>query len=441
MAVTSIKCPGCGAGLTPPKGAPSFTCEYCGTHVRVSEPSPRSPWPKSQNPQVRLQSTTATTTNTTTTSSSASGATAGRIILFVLATVGLVFAGVGYTVYSAFKGIASSTGGVPNLPGFGALATIPGLDGTGFALWSQSGTPLQLQVAGEPAFLGRIRVMPEDELFFVAVNAEGKTLYRVGPFSTYIDGYRFTYAAVAGDRLIISDATAKLHLLDANTGKELKVLELSDRIKTICGLADGSQFWAQQVDKRTYTIDPQSGEFTEGPRPDNCRDSEDPWKLIPSDKQRKKLRRLKKKIENFEPERYIDVDDLTILAGEREPGTAVPQVVAVDAKGSILWRADVPSIDPLRAKEGTTSHDSVGGGRYVTVYGEGRDTWHLTAFDIKTGDRLWENILRPIFAVDSINGVFATDDFILVTRTSSLEVHDPKTGALRGTIGRETYDK
>ncbi len=423
-----MKCPGCGAGLTPPKGVRSFTCEYCSTHVRVSEPAPK-------NPPIRLHQTT------TTTRSNISGITAGRIVLFVVLFVGLIFAGVGYTVYSTLSGIPSMTGGIPGLPGFGAQATIPGLGGSGFALWSHSGTPLRLQVAGEPAFLGRIRVMPDDELYFVAVNAQGKNLYRAGPFGTYMDAYRFTYAAVAGDKLIISDAGAKLHLLDASTGKELKVLELSDRIKTICGLADGSQFWAQQVDERTYTIDPQSGEFTQGPRPDDCLDSTEPWQLIPSPQQRKKLRRLEKKIKGFEPERYIEVDDHTIVAGERDPGTAIPQVVAVDAKGSVLWRVDVPSIDPLRAKEGATSHDSVGGGRYVTVYGEGHDTWHLTAFDTKTGDRLWENTLRPIFAVDSIDGVLATGDFILVTRTSSIEVHDPKTGALRGTIGRETYDK
>ncbi|HGG57196.1 MAG TPA: hypothetical protein ENK31_05320, partial [Nannocystis exedens] len=321
MAITSIKCPGCRAGLSPPKGASTFTCEYCGTQVRISEPRPAGPRPGCQKPRTRFHSTTTTTTT------NASGGNAGKIIVFVFVSLGLVFAGVSYTVYSALSGTASST----NLPGFGAQATIPGLGDNSFALWNQD-IPLQLQVAGEPAFLGRIRVFPADEFYFVAVNAEGKTLYRVGSFGTYMDGYRFTFAAVAGDRIAISDAAAKLHLLDANTGKELKTLDLSDRVKVICGVADGSAFWAEQVDERSYTIDPQSGEFTEGARPDNCLDSENPWQLIPSDKQRKKLRKLAKKIENFEPKRYIDVGDQTIVAGEREPGTAVPQVVALDAE-------------------------------------------------------------------------------------------------------------
>ena len=281
--------------------------------------------------------------------------------------------------------------------------------------------------------------MPADELFFVAVDSDGQVLFRSGPYGTYSDGYRHTFAAVVGDRAAISDARAKLHLIDTGDGATIKSLDLSDRVKTICGAAESSTFWIEQVDKREFLLDSKSGELREGERPDGCRSAEPRWGLIPDGSQRRRLRRLGRKIDDFEAERFTEDGERTIVAGVREPGTKVPVAVGLAADGSIAWRVDVPSIDPLRARESSNTHDDVGGGRYVTVYGEGSKAWHVTAFDAETGDRLWDQELRSVFAVDSIHGVIVTEDYVLVIRTSSLEVLDPTTGALRGTIGRETY--
>ncbi len=433
MAVTSMKCPSCGAGLSPPPGQRSFPCEYCGGLVKLA-PKPEPGLHPKQNPvQVRTISSGATDPN--------AAKTVKWILLGVFGSIFFVLAGVGYTVYSMIQSVTSATtaAGVA-IPGFGADSSVPGLGAREFILWDNvAGDPLPLRVKGAPAFLGRVRIMPSDELTFVAVGGDGEVLYRSGPYGTYSDGYRHTLAAVAGERVAVSDATATIHLLDANTGSSLKSLKLSDRVKSLCGAGDGSTFWVEQVDKREFLLDPKSGELSEGERPETCLSSEPAWDRIPSSGQRKQLRRLSKKIDGFEAERFREDGERTIVAGVREPGTEVPQAVSLAKDGSIAWRVEVPAIDPLRAREGSNTHDAVGGGRYVTVYGEGSKAWHVTAFDAETGDRLWDQPLRVIFAVDSIDGVFATEDYVLVVRTSSLEVLDPATGELRGTIGRETY--
>jgi len=439
MAVTTMKCPSCGAGLSPPPGHRSFPCVYCGTHVDVAP----KPGPRRGPVQVHRVVSSGQTSGP---SSDPGGAKIVKwILLAVFGSLFFVFAGVGYTVFSAVKGV---TAGVEALgaasgtvPGFGADSAVPGLNAQESLLWDDvGGQPLPLKVGDKPAFLGRVRVTPSDELFFVAVASDGQELFRSGPYGTYSDGYRHTFAAIAGDRAALTDASAKLHLVDTSDGATLKTLDLSDRVKTICGAADGSTFWVEQIDKREFLLDPKSGELREGERPDGCRSAEPRWGLIPDESQRRKLRRLSKKIDDFEAERFLEDGERTIVAGVRKPGTKVPAAVGLAEDGSIAWRVEVPSIDPLRAREGSNSHDDVGGGRYVTVYGEGSDTWHVTAFDSETGDRLWDQSLRSVFAVDSIDGVIVTEDYVLIVRTSSLEVLDPATGGLRGTIGRETYE-
>ena len=82
----------------------------------------------------------------------------------------------------------------------------------------------------------------------------------------------------------------------------------------------------------------------------------------------------------------------------------------------------------------------IAGGRVVVTYGAGQEDWYLASFDANTGSRVWETKLRPLFAVDSLNGLTVTDKYVLLGRTSSLEVFDATDGSLLGTVGKETYD-
>jgi hypothetical protein len=86
------------------------------------------------------------------------------------------------------------------------------------------------------------------------------------------------------------------------------------------------------------------------------------------------------------------------------------------------------------------AYDDLGGGRYLTVYGvgDGQDQrWRLAAFDARSGARRWDVALAPL-APDRIGPIRATAAHVYVSRTSSLDVFDAKTGDLVGTLGEET---
>jgi hypothetical protein len=100
----------------------------------------------------------------------------------------------------------------------------------------------------------------------------------------------------------------------------------------------------------------------------------------------------------------------------------------------------VGEVDRAQMRELGETWDDLAAGRYVAVYGVGQDGWRVAAFDAAAGTRLWDTLLQPIFAVDSIEGIVAMKERVLVTRTSSLDVLDAKTGKLVGTVGTETYD-
>ncbi|MCA9659307.1 MAG: PQQ-binding-like beta-propeller repeat protein [Myxococcales bacterium] len=449
MAVTKISCPGCGANLSPTAGLRGQKCEYCGTAVSFDQPPP----PKAKEPaRVSVPQTSAKLDAAAASAKAAATASKaiGRVLVSVFFSIIVVGGGI---VYAVFMILSKSGVDVSdaleaanvNIPVFSKdRSEIPGLGGLGglggFTLWdSVGGRPLALEVQGKPAFIGRIRQKPDDSLNFVAVDgATGEILYTVGPFASYSDGYRNTYVAVAGDRLAVSDHEAKLHLVDAGSGATVKTLELKDRVKTLCGAADGSTFWLEQVDKRHFLVDPQSGALSEGKRPGGCVATTDDEGL--DRKERKELRRFDRKLDDFKATGLVEDGEWTIVAGYKSPGTAVPKAAGFDADGEVAWTIDVPAIDPLRARERSNQHDAAAKGRYFTIYGEGQKTWHVTAIDATSGDRIWDERLRTIFAVDKIDGLYATEDFVLVVRTSSLEILDPATGELRGTVGRETYE-
>ena len=308
MAVTSMKCPSCGAGVDPPADVHAFTCDYCGNQVRVMRTVA----------QEGVLSPERVTVSGAPADPEAARRAAKRVTLFVTIITLMVSAWIGISALSMISKVQETTARATQL----ATSAIPSLGAGESLLWDDvGGDPLALEVGERPAFLGRVRTMPADELFFVAVAADGEVLYRTGPFGTYGDGYRSTFAAVSGDRLAISDANAKLHLADATTGAILKTLDLSDRVKTLCGVPDGSGFWAEQVDKRAYAVDPKSGELTEAPRPEPCVSGEARWGLIPDQTQRQELRRLSKKLENFAASRYLEDGPRRIIAGHRSPGT------------------------------------------------------------------------------------------------------------------------
>src|SRR5688572_17215616 len=72
---------------------------------------------------------------------------------------------------------------------------------------SNGGPPVPVTVDGKDHFLGRVRaVHADDQLFVVLVDAgDVHFRWRTPPLGSYSDGYRSTWFAAAGGKVVVSD--------------------------------------------------------------------------------------------------------------------------------------------------------------------------------------------------------------------------------------------
>lgn len=100
----------------------------------------------------------------------------------------------------------------------------------------------------------------------------------------------------------------------------------------------------------------------------------------------------------------------------------------------------LPEVDPNSVRSGSFELDVLENGRYVAVYGTGTKPWRLCVWNAETGERLWDKPFRVLFAVDDIKDLVVYNEYIVVLRTSSLEVWGLNDGKLIATFGNETYE-
>jgi hypothetical protein len=289
------------------------------------------------------------------------------------------------------------------------------------------------KIAGAEAVIGRVR-MEGDQLFVLASDSQSVTeRYRVGPFGTYSEGYRATYFAVVDNTLAVSDFRGRLQLYNAQSGAPERTLELTDKVELLCPSTKAQHLYVQQVDKKRLDVDVVSGKTSSATRAPDC-DS-------PSRPSRRRAVPKAPQVAGTRTKNVLIDGDYGIVEAVKSPGTPHQKVVGFDPKTRKLrfeqWLAAVDK-NLVNPSEGASA---LGQGRYVAVYKVGTETWHATALNPSSGDRLWDIALRGIFAVDSIDGLSIGEQFVYIERTSSLDVLDAKTGELKGAVGNETYDK
>jgi len=103
---------------------------------------------------------------------------------------------------------------------------------------------------------------------------------------------------------------------------------------------------------------------------------------------------------------------------------------------AVKWEQPVASGDQASVAESSTISimDALADGRFVAPY-ELTKGWHFTAFDARSGQRLWDVPLQPLIGVDHPEGFALSAARVYVMRTSSLEIYNAKTGSLVGTLG------
>ncbi len=454
MELLRLKCPSCGAELPPRAPTGTIQCDYCQSSFQASQVRQATTIAGQQMDAkaiakaiVEAQQEMATQRQSDAFAQAHAHAAqarkgASRMAMITGGIALLITVVAGIIPMLIVDKVVEGTG-LPNISG--SIAKIPGVPGIpdvgqvgGDRLtWDTSAGQIQtLRLAGEPGFLGRTReVLNGDNLFFDAFDANSVTRkWRIGPVGTFSQGYRSSFAKVVGNRVVVSDHTAKLYLHDTTDGKELKSFTLSDKVEELCvpEPSNGHEVWVAQVDDRNHMLDTEAATLTEAERPKSCEKrahSAKPKKLAPE-------------VKGFKAERVHVDGDTAVAAGSKSPGTAYPRAVGFDPETKeVRWEQEIASVDRSSVRERSNPAEGLASGRFISIYGSGQDFWHLTAFDATSGTRLWETQLRPIFAVDRVDDVLVTETHVFVTRTSSLEVFDASNGKLLGTIGSETYEK
>lgn len=423
MAIVSLDCPNCGAKLPPREDTGRTRCDYCGATFETAK----------------------TVAHHRPLTDHAHVAGIRRVVAIGL---GVAFAVLGVVVAGALALVPGGAVGPRVDPVELGQVAVPGLvrSEASFGWDDNGGPPAVVTIDGKEHVLGRIRDRTGggDQLHIAAFAADtGAERYRVGPLGSYSDGYRATHFAVVGGRLVVTDFRGTLKIHDLASGAAQKEVALTDRADALCLTQESGEaprLHLKQVDEREFLVDASAGALKDAKLPKDCDDLDFGRDGDPRARRQDRLRRAPK-VDGFEAEAVHLAGDLAVARGVKSPGTAYPMAVGFDPKThAVRWKSPVAAVDLASVRERDNAQDALVAGRYVATYGEGQEFWHLTAFDAETGARLWDHKLRSVFAVDWLQGLAVTDKNIYLVRMSSLEVHDAATGALKATIGAESYD-
>jgi len=436
-ALEARNCPNCGAALDARAAASNrLTCRYCGHAFEL----PRAPAPPPRQVVLNIPRDLSREV-------AAAQRVVSSLITFAVVIGVLVAVGGGIlATRAASKAKGSALAALSAIPGMPNIA-LP-LARADFLWDTVAGPPIPVPAAsGSESVIGRIRKRPGDELWIASFEgANFAQTWAVGPFGTYSEGYRSTFMAVVGKSVVVTDYRANVHVYDVSTGHEVHTLKLSDRVKAMCSAPDGKpQVWIEQNDERTGLVDAATGTTTPAARPAWCpndwatRNDCRGWLKRGAPVSQCRGPEAAPKVPAFEALNVLEDSDVAVALGKKHPGTAVPMAVGFDPQThAVRWEHPVPSGDLASAAEsgGVGLMDALAGGRFVTPYQTTPRGWHFTAFDGRSGDRLWDVELQKVFGVDNPEGFSLSPTRVYVMRTSSVEVYDAKTGSLLGTLGQ-----
>jgi hypothetical protein len=442
--LVSHACTNCGASLqvqAPEPGVPTrITCRYCGQTFEPPAPPP---------PRERIVVIAPGFSGVGDAAKAAAVTAAARSVAAVVRTI------VSFAVLFVVLGVVGGIGLCVKTKRIQALATVPGLNAaisaatTSYFWDTVAGPPQPAAVGGHgEGFVGRVRTRGDDQLWIAAF--EGSKLgevWKAGPLGNYSQAYQSTFAAVVGSHVVVTDFKATLHLYDLATGHEVHTLKLSDRAKAMCVSPDAKpHVWIEVADKRDVLVDADAATATPAARPAWCPDL---WAA--SDDCRGWLKRgfprpgcrgpeQSPRVTAFQAVNVIEEGDVAVALGRKHPGTAMPMAVGFDPHTkAVRWQQPVVSGDPNNAAELSTTAemDALEAGRFVTPYQLTPKGWHFTAFDARSGQRLWDTELQPQVGVENPEGFTLSPTRLYVMRTTSLEVYDAKSGTLVGTVGQD----
>jgi outer membrane protein assembly factor BamB len=245
---------------------------------------------------------------------------------------------------------------------------------------------------------------------------------------------------VAGGKVAASDYRGRVRIFDVKSGAEEGQVTLSDKAEAITSApGDKAQVWVKVKDGRDVLVDLASRRATNAKRPawaaepywadTHCRFHSPNTKCV----ERSARAPVGKELV---VDRVMSDGDLRVAVARKYPGTEIAFLLGFkEGAKAAAWKAQVVEGDPVIAQPGTTIPVELGGGRAIAVYDMTNSGGkHMTAFDAKTGDRLW-NVHLP-FDPAGHYSVRVTETRVYFPYAAVLWAFDARTGKLVGQIGK-----
>jgi ribosomal protein S27AE len=396
-------CPQCGAGVQLNPTNDWVTCSYCGTSSFIrKDPQHGPPPPTAGYPQYRVIDIPAAK---------------HPGMKMMLVWVGVVFA---LGAIPAVAGIINATSVTHNITA--SLASVGA--GTEFKVGDR---PMLGDATGDEAL---------DPIVPTWTYEGGKTLQRIAALEANSGSVVWTsdplgetaVIAVVGRAALVASATTVIGL-DLRSGKKIWERPLPEKVEMFCDDGKGGAAFAAK-DEQVYGIDLTTGELAaKGKLRPNSRPPHTPAEIQASHPIVRK--NLQQRLDRWEKEQAATVScppasspaywsrgagvtkssvelklegvgveevwrdretgPLFFLA-ERRVGSRLPMIGAASPDGAnVLWKAELPSKNPMGAEEGEPEAFTMGRGRAIAGYlQKSEKLFVVSAWTLEGGQRQWE---------------------------------------------------
>jgi outer membrane protein assembly factor BamB len=262
---------------------------------------------------------------------------------------------------------------------------------------------------------------------------------------------RYMQFAVAGQRVIATDAKQTARIYELASGKELGKVALPDQADGICAQDTPAQAWVLAADKTGVLIDATAMHGEPSKQPAWCY-------LAPlnisnvfsvfarhidaaahaSGGDEVLVKPSRKSTPGFASDFILSGDGALIAVGAKSPGTRLPMMVGLSATGAPLWSRQLSS-DSANAEGGVSDCGALGHGLVVGAFpqkgNEGGGDLHVVALDAKTGTPRWDANLVGAGRYIRPDWIIITGVRVYVSIGITLSVFDVNSGAAVSTIG------
>lgn len=429
MNAITIRCPTCNAALHVPNEAATVTCSYCHTPCRIQHrsriwqiPQPPPPPVRDGRPPMPVAKVPVKI--------------GAMVIAGSLASMLVAGGGAAFMVMQGGAVSSSSSSESHALMQHAEVPTAEPAKRPETLRWDSSKPLLRdLDGDGDDDLIGMVNgYVDSKSLRYVAAYSgkDGRALWRSAAVPDALGTQ--AYVTIAGDRALLSGDDGKVYAYQLDDGAAAWTLEVGERVELYCRLDDAGKLRIITKDERARDVELASGAAT----PVTGKSRRQLWRgcdAIPTDNDNSygqavynPFHRLPN-VRGMYTRSLVKRGDTALISGGKSPGTGIPMVALRKGK-EVVWRAELPSSDPLTSQmsEAILYVDSrVALATYSTNSGSAGQV-RLVALATEDGRRLWEAPLSSGPGSMVLSSVLATQRrAIAVTWTYAL-AFDLETG-------------